>query len=128
MQTTIERNDAEATALRVFSANGFGEAAIGGTPPYALFGLEQHRRARAERTSWLADLAFTALRAVADIARRLAAGIKRERHARATYLALRNLDARMLRDLGLDRSELMSVAAELAGGVNPTRVRLASAG
>ena len=39
-----------------------------------------------------------------------------------TYHALSGLDARTLRDLGLDHSELASLAAELAGDAEPTRV------
>ncbi len=44
---------------------------------------------------------------------------------RATALALAALDSRTLRDLGFDRSEVRSVAAELGGDVHTTRVRVA---
>ena len=37
--------------------------------------------------------------------------------------ALRQLDGHTLKDLGFDRSEIMSVAAEFAGKAQPTRVR-----
>lgn len=49
---------------------------------------------------------------------------KQRAQARATYRALASLDARTLRDLGLDRSELMSIAAELTGTTHRTRSML----
>jgi len=39
----------------------------------------------------------------------------RARQAAATACALKSLDGRLLRDIGLDRSELLSAAAELHG-------------
>jgi len=45
------------------------------------------------------------------------AWMRRRRHAFDTYSALRALDTRTLRDLGLDRSEILSVAHEAAGFV-----------
>ena len=49
---------------------------------------------------------------------------KRRRLARQTLIALHKLDARTLRDLGFDRSELVSVAAEVSGDAEGTRARL----
>ena len=49
---------------------------------------------------------------------------KRRRLARQTLIALHKLDARTLRDLGFDRSELVSVAAEVSGDAEVTRARL----
>jgi uncharacterized protein YjiS (DUF1127 family) len=63
------------------------------------------------------------LQAVGDLARRMVARLKRRRQARTTYRALCALDARTLRDLGFDRSEILSVAAEVAGDADSTRVR-----
>jgi uncharacterized protein YjiS (DUF1127 family) len=59
--------------------------------------------------------------------RRLLARSRRRREERATYVALRDLDARTLHDLGIHRSELISVAAELASDADSTRVRCARA-
>jgi uncharacterized protein YjiS (DUF1127 family) len=47
---------------------------------------------------------------------------KQRQQARATYLALRGLDARTLHDIGLHRSEILSVALELGGAFQATRV------
>jgi uncharacterized protein YjiS (DUF1127 family) len=47
------------------------------------------------------------------------------RHARITYIALREMDARTLHDLGLDFSELTSVAAETSGTAELTRAHSA---
>ena len=51
------------------------------------------------------------------------AGTEQRREARATYLALRDLDARTLHDIGLHRSEILSVALELGGAFEATRVQ-----
>ena len=44
------------------------------------------------------------------------------REAHATRLALQSLDARTLRDIGLDASEIMSVACEASGIAEPQRI------
>lgn len=65
-----------------------------------------------------------ASQALTAVVRRAVADWKRRRQARATYDALNELDSRMLRDLGFDRSEIGSIAAEVAGGCELTRARL----
>ena len=59
---------------------------------------------------------------VASVTRRAITQWKHRQYARATYAALRGLDARVLRDLGFHRSELMSIAAEMAGAADATRI------
>ena len=124
MQNTFQlRNDSEATALRVFAGNGFGDAAIGGTEAHLLLtSLELYHAARAHRSYQLGEIVKEALQAAGGLWRRLIAGWKRRKCAQATYVALRALDPRTLRDLGFHRSELLSVAAEVAGVADSSRV------
>lgn len=56
--------------------------------------------------------------------RSIAHARERRRLAGATYMVLRNLDAHTLRDIGLHRSESGSVAAEIAGAAEPTRIHV----
>jgi uncharacterized protein YjiS (DUF1127 family) len=54
---------------------------------------------------------------------RALAAWQRERMDRATFASLRALDDRTLRDLGFHRSELRSVAREVATGGAGDRIR-----
>ncbi|MCW5636314.1 MAG: DUF1127 domain-containing protein, partial [Rubrivivax sp.] len=54
---------------------------------------------------------------------RLGRYLARRREMRLTENALRQLDTRTLRDIGLTRGEIGSAAAEAAGVVEATRVR-----
>ena len=58
MQNTFQlRNDSEATALRVFAGNGFGDAAIGHTEAHLLLSsLELYHAARAHRSYQLGEI------------------------------------------------------------------------
>ena len=124
MQNTFQlRNDSEATALRVFSGNGFGDAAISHTEPHLLLtSFELYHAARAHRSYQLREIVGATVQAAGEFLRRVVAEWERRRCAKATYAALRALDPRILRDLGFHRSELLSVAAEVAGVARSTRV------
>ncbi len=67
----------------------------------------------------------TATAALADALRRRAERQAIRRRAQSTEQALAALDARTLRDLGVTRSEIRSVANEMAGDIDPTQRRLA---
>lgn len=71
-----------------------------------------------------AGLSQRAALALRDVMRRFATAQRRRRLSRATVLTLQSLDAHTLRDLGLDRSEIPSAAAELHGEVDVTRARV----
>jgi uncharacterized protein YjiS (DUF1127 family) len=78
--------------------------------------------ARAHRSASLAEIVTALMSALAAAARDGLKAWLRARDERATYRALSALDARTLRDLGLDASEVRSLAGELAGAIEPTRV------
>nr|WP_298829258.1 DUF1127 domain-containing protein [uncultured Piscinibacter sp.] len=59
--------------------------------------------------------------ALLDVLRQLAGRVAQERLVRRTLRSLNGLDARALRDIGLDASELASVAHEAAGLLERTR-------
>ncbi|HET9045553.1 MAG TPA: DUF1127 domain-containing protein, partial [Casimicrobiaceae bacterium] len=71
----------------------------------------------------VANSNIDALQAVATFLRELAARIRRRREASVFRDELRGLDDHMLHDLGIDRSEIGSVASEMAGLTDPTRLR-----
>ena len=85
---------------------------------------ELYHAARAQRSLIVGDIVAAVLRSIGSIARRAYARHRQRRDARDTYEALRHLDDRMLRDLGFDRSELTSIAAEASGAAARTRLRL----
>jgi uncharacterized protein YjiS (DUF1127 family) len=62
-----------------------------------------------------------ALRALLGAARHHAGDWRRRREARANHLSLCALDDRVLRDLGIDRSELRSIALHPS---DPDRLRI----
>lgn len=69
------------------------------------------------------SLAARLWRGLRALWRASAARARERKLARETYDTLHSLDAHTLHDLGLDRSEIESVAAEMAGFARPTRVR-----
>ena len=69
------------------------------------------------------DAAVAAVRAAVAKLDRLAARVRRRRRARVFRAELCHLDDHMLHDLGIDRSEIDSVAGEMAGLTEATRMR-----
>ena len=95
----------------------FLAAARLGLIDYALY-----EEARANRALLLGELIAATMQAIGAFVRRAWARYRQRREARATYMALRDLDDRTLRDLGFARDELISIAAEVTGGTERTRV------
>ena len=87
-------------------ANGFGDVATIDT-----------------RSFDLGRIIIAAIQAAGATARRAHARHRQRQEAKAIYDALWDLDDRTLRDLGFDRSEITSLAAEVTGRAEPTRVR-----
>lgn len=83
---------------------------------------ERHQTARRLRARLLGRLIGRAARGIATLLREAGERYRAHREARLAYEALRELDDRALRDLGLDRSEIGSVSAEAAGIVERTRM------
>ncbi len=80
-----------------------------------------HRAARAQHGRLWGRIFSSASRAIADVVRRVVAQRRQRERADAIYSTLHALDARTLRDLGLHRSEIGSVAAELTAQADSTR-------
>jgi uncharacterized protein YjiS (DUF1127 family) len=74
------------------------------------------------KTSGMRELVADIAQAVAAVSRRIYGTWRQRQQAWATYRALRDLDARTLRDIGIDRSELRSIAAEVSGAIEVNRV------
>lgn len=86
-------------------------------------GYGLHPAARARRSFELGQTLIAMVQAASASARRAHARFQQRRTAKAIYNSLRRLDDRTLLDLGIDRSEITSVAAEFAGQAESTRVR-----
>jgi RimJ/RimL family protein N-acetyltransferase len=74
-----------------------------------------YHAARAHRAHAFAEIVAALAESIGEIARRARARWRRQQRASSTRAALAGLDDRTLRDLGLHRSEIGSVAAEVAG-------------
>lgn len=109
-----------AWARRAVLANGFGEAPTNSRSPVP---LAQDAAANAYRSVGFAVIVSELARATLRAVRGAFATWRRQRDRYATERALSVLDARTLRDLGIDPSEVQSVAMELGGGAEPTRVQ-----
>jgi uncharacterized protein YjiS (DUF1127 family) len=111
------RLEIDAYARHALATNGFGDAAV--DPPAEVLPKASRQRMTARRS----DRPDSFSRLLHALARRIALWWKRRQEAGATYVALAELDARTLRDIGLHPSEISSIALEAAGNLRPTRVR-----
>jgi uncharacterized protein YjiS (DUF1127 family) len=89
--------------------------------PHRAATFEIGHAARRHRTRMLRRVIVALARAVGSVARRAYRAHRRRVEARAMYDALRQLDDRVLHDIGVTRSELTSVAAEATGEATHTR-------
>ena len=115
------RREVDAYARHALAANGFGDAAVDGTGQR--LNSCRTRPAPRPRPYRGRPVGEAILHAVRKLAGSVVAWWRRRQQASATYLALCALDGRELRDLGFDRSEISSVAAEIAGDADSTRAR-----
>ena len=121
----LTKDEIESWAHYARAANGLGdfETAAGMRPPLSS-SHELRRAALAHRSFALGEIVVAAFRAAGAMARRAYVRYRQHRRTRAVYDTLRELDGHTLRDLGFDRSEIRSVAAELTGEAERTRVRV----
>ena len=94
------------------------------TPPARSSNTEPQPGSPVDDSLNVGERIAAAIRALGAAAREARARYQRIRHARAVCAALRGLDDHILRDLGIDRSEISSVAAEAAGHAEITRIRV----
>lgn len=125
-------NDAEFQAVRLsddfvswsarsMTASGFGDAAVGTVHRVDREVASGSFASGAAINASLAEMTAAIVASTSAAVRSLLAAWRRWRDQQATLNALRGLDARTLRDLGIDASELRSVAVELSGVSDPTR-------
>ena len=81
------------------------------------------RRLTLEARAGFGDALFAAAQSALDAVRRFLARRRRARLAAVFRSELRALDDHVLHDIGIDRSEIGSVASEMAGLEDPTRLR-----
>ena len=116
-------DEAAAWSLRARNASGFGDADTDlGVALRSLTAERLHADARLQRSRLIAATANRAIRFLRDRISRFVAEFKRSREERRTYLALSQIDSRTLRDIGIDRGEIRSIAIEIAGGHPATRI------
>jgi uncharacterized protein YjiS (DUF1127 family) len=119
----MSEDDLDTLARDAPAADGLGDVATDMGSSARPTSYDLHRAARAYRSVILGEFIVAAIQAVGAIARRAYARQRQRRQATAIHDALRRLDDRALRDLGFDRSETRSVAAEVTGEAEHTRVR-----
>jgi uncharacterized protein YjiS (DUF1127 family) len=92
-------------------------------PAEDLNGIALHAAARKQQSRAVAALIVAVSQALSASIRRVLLEMRKRREEQVTYRALAELDARTLKDIGIDRGEIRSVAHGLAYG-DTTRVLL----
>ncbi len=118
----LSRDDVEPSAPP--AATGRRDAATVDSASAATPGTHPPHQAALPRRSFMLGDIVAAIHHAGTVARRIYARHTQRGEARAVYNVLSELDDRTLRDLGFDRSEIRSVAAELTGEAEQTRVRI----
>jgi uncharacterized protein YjiS (DUF1127 family) len=111
-------------ARRVFAANGFGDADM--PPPSTVpahGAIDVQATAGQQRSASFWQICVAVGEAVGGAIDRAVTRWREYRALRRTYNALADLDQRTLRDIGLDAHEAGSIAAELAGRAERTRMQ-----
>jgi uncharacterized protein YjiS (DUF1127 family) len=114
------REELDVWARHTFGASGFGDAGDASDRPTS---ADLHRAAVVQRAFGIGEIVAAMLLVVGDAVRQAYSSYRQWRLAAETHEMLQQLGDRELKDLGLDRSELASVAAEAAGSAPRTRTR-----
>jgi len=112
--------------LRESAGNDPARPGSAGSSSAPAASYELLRVAHARRAWFLAEMVVASIQAIGSIARRAYTRYREYREEKTTYDALSQLDDWTLRDLGFDRSELRSVAAEMTGTAEHTRQHVLS--
>lgn len=110
-----------AWAARSAAASGFGDAAVSAGTHVTPIRGEGAFAGGAAISASLKEIVASIIAGALTTLRRGVAAWRRSRGELATLNALRALDAKTLRDLGIDPSEVRSLAVELSGASDPTR-------
>ncbi len=118
-------NADDEVALRAFAAGGPGDVPTADAP-YGEWPMsyEVYQAARARQSAAIATLIAAAIQAAGAFARRAYARYQQRRQARGIRVALGELDDRTLHDLGFNRDEIASIAAETTGRAECSRLRV----
>lgn len=120
----IVANDLRPWGQDALAANSFGGDATPDSPVPPWLASEQLlEAARAHRSATLVTFIVSAIRTVGVAARRARRRYRQRQEARAIYDTLQQLDDRTLHDMGLERSEISSVASEATGQAAYTRAQ-----
>ena len=118
------RDEFETSTLRVFAGNDVCRAAVDRTKQHVRSSSASlYHAAHAHRSIKVMQIVERTLRAVGAALERMIIKWRQRRLERATYLALRGLDDRTLRDLGFHRSEIRAIAAEVDRDAEYSRAR-----
>lgn len=111
-------------ARRVLGANGFGDADVAPTETTRTGGaIRLQASALAHRSAAFWEICFAIGEAIGAAIDRTVTRWREYRALRRTYTALASLDERTLKDIGLGAHEAGSIAAELAGRAQRTRLQ-----
>lgn len=111
-------------ARRTLTANGFGDAEVAAPATVAaLRAIDLHASALSLRSAAFWEICFAIGATIGAAIDRAVTRWREYRALRRTYKALANLDERTLKDIGLGAGEAGSIAAELAGRAEHTRIQ-----